>query len=134
MWVVQESINQFAFGLTANQARYKSMKSPVGVLVKSLCEGAPWVEAGYISPQEKMKIEKNKEIIKLLEEQWKEPKFLNWFTSLDENKKEELVPQGVKASTSYMISKNVIQKDHARYHFERQIWPGILNDLKAEFL
>lgn len=128
--VVQNSINQFAFGLVSNPERYKNMTAPSGVLVKYLCEGNPWVENGYIAPEEKLKAEKENKIMELLEKQFKEPKFLDWFNTLDENEKEILVPDGIKDSTSYIISKAVIQKEHAYSHFEHRIWPEILLELK----
>jgi hypothetical protein len=132
--IVQDSIDQFAFGLANNSERYKSMNAPSGILVKALSEGTSWIESGYISPEEVMKKEKERKLAKLLEQQFKEPKFLEWFNVLDEYGKENLVPHGVKSSTSYMISKAVIQKDHARKHFEHEIWPAILANLKVELI
>jgi hypothetical protein len=132
--IVQDSINQFAFGLKHNPERYKTMHAPSGILVKSLCEGNPWVENGYVSQEEKLKIEKENKITKMIEQQFKEPKFIAWFNELNEMEKENLVPTGIKSSASYLISKLVIQKDHAYKYFDREIWPSILTQLKGELI
>ncbi len=132
--VVQDSIYQFAYGIENNPERYKNMNAPSGILVKSLCEGNLWTENGYISPEEKLKAEKENRITLIIEQQFKEPKFLDWFNTLDESKKESLVSQGVKSSTSYMISKAVIQKEHAYKYFEHEIWPEILEKFKIEMI
>lgn len=132
--VVQDSINQFAFGLKNNPVRYKNMHAPSAILVKSLCDGNSWIENGYISAEEKLRIEKEDRITNILEKQFKEPKFLDWFNLLDENQKEEIVPHSVKTSPSYMISKSVIQKEHAHRYFEQEIWPVIFNKLKSELI
>lgn len=132
--IIQDSINQFAFGLVNNRERYKNMTAPSGVLVKSLIDGMPWIENGYIAPEELVKREKAAKLTNLLEQQFKEPKFLEWFSALDEIKKEALVPHGVISSTSYMVSKSIIQKEHAHKYYEHEIWPGILTELKSELI
>lgn len=129
--IVQDSINQFAFGLANNSDRYKTMNAPSAILVKTLSEGIPWKENGYISSEEKQRLEKEEKAIKFLEQQFKEPKFFEWFNSLDEKEIDNLVPQGEKSSTSYLVSKSIIQKEYAQKYFEESIWPSILSKLKT---
>lgn len=127
--VVQDSINQFAFGLINNPERYKSMKSPAAILVSNLSQGTPWIETNYISPEEKLKVEKEAQMKSILEKQFKEPKFLEWFNQLQDSDKENFVPDALKSSTSYMISKVIMQKEHAIKFFENTVWPNLLAEL-----
>ncbi len=127
--LVQDSINHFAFGLMNNAERYKNMKSPAAILVSSLSQGTPWIEPNYISPEEKLKVEKAAQIKNILEKQFKEPKFLEWFNQLPDSDKESLVPNALKMSTSYMVSKVIIQKEQAIKFFETTIWPNLLDEL-----
>lgn len=127
--IVQDSINQFAFGLINNAERYKNMKSPSAILVSSLSQGIPWIEPNYISPEEKLKVEKEAQMKNLLEKQFKEPKFLEWFNQLQDSDKESFVPDVLKTSTSYMVSKVIMQKEHAIKFFENTVWPNLLAEL-----
>ena len=124
--VIQDSINQFAFGLKNNPDRYKNMTAPSGILVKNLCEGNPWVENDYVSPEEKLRIEKESRITKLIEQQFKEPKFIEWFNNLEQTERENMVPDVLKNGVSYKVSKSVYEKEHALRYFENKCWPDIL--------
>jgi len=128
--IVQDSIHQFSYGLIHNPERYKNMKSPAAILVKNLCQGIPWRENGYVSVEEQMKQEKENRVTMLIEKQFKEPKFLAWFNGLNQQDKENFVPQVIKHSTAYVISKNVIEKEYAKKYFDSSLWPEILSELK----
>ncbi len=129
--VIQDSINQFAFGLKNNPERYKNMTAPSGILVKNLCEGNPWVENNYVSPEEKLRIDKESRITKLLEQQFKEPKFIEWFNNLEQAERENMVPDVLKNGVSYKVSKSVYEKEHALRYFESKCWPDILVTLAS---
>ena len=129
--VIQDSINQFAFGLKNNPDRYKNMKAPSGILVKNLCEGNPWIENDYVSPEEKLRIEKESRITKLIEQQFKEPKFIEWFNNLEQSERENMVPSVLKNGVSYRVSKSVYEKEHALRYFENKCWPDMLATLTS---
>jgi hypothetical protein len=129
--VVQDSINQFAFGLMYNPERYKGMTAKSGVLVKQLCQGTSWTEAAYVSQEEKIKAEKESTMTTYFEKQFKEPKFLEWFAQLSDQDKENLVPAGTREGTAYMVSKIQIQKEIGKNYFDRAIWPEILSNFKS---
>lgn len=126
---IQESINHFAFGITNNPSRYKNMKSPAAVLVNQLNQGILWEEDGYISLEEIAQIEKSEKRRLFLESQFKQPKFFEWFNSLSNEEKDRIVPDGIKTSTSYMVSKEIIQKEQAKVYFEKKIWPKMLEEI-----
>ena len=131
---VQDSINQFAFGLSHNPTRYKNMSSKCGVLVKSLMQGNLWIETGYVSQEEKSKKEKNKKITEMLENQFQEAKFLEWFNSLSDREKEENIPEEIKRDKDdrvYGIQKQYHEKTYSKQKYLREIWPKMLLELKG---
>ncbi|MBA2650362.1 MAG: hypothetical protein H0U75_12370 [Legionella sp.] len=127
---IQDSINKFSFGITNNPTRYKGMKSPSAVLVNHLCQGVLWEEDSYISQEEIDRVNKESQRREFLIKQFKQPKFIEWLNGLNNIEKEELVPEVIRKGTSYMIAKDVLQKEHATLYFENVIWPKLITEIE----
>lgn len=85
--------------------------------------------------EEKLNLEKQRKITKLIEEQFKEPKFLEWFNALSETEKDKFVPDSEREGVRYLrISKEMVQRDFAQNHFESVVWPQTFDVLKEEFI
>jgi len=81
-----------------------------------------------------MNIEKENKMAKLIEQQFEQPKFSEWFSSLADVEGENMVPDVLKTSMSYQVSKSVHEKEHALKYFERNVWPSVLAQLRAELI
>jgi predicted transcriptional regulator len=132
--IVQDSINQFSFGLINNAVRYKGMNSKSAILVSSLIQGTPWTEEFYVSEEELNKIEKRKRIVDQLEKTFKLSKFSEWFSTLTNTERENLVSDSLKLGTSYQFSKEIIEQEQGRAYFEKKMWPELLEKLITDFL
>lgn len=134
--IVQDSINQFAWGLERNPIRYEKLHSPAGVLVKHLQQGTPWAEATYVSPEDKSRriyleqVNTRKEEEKKLDEALRSEHFNIWEPSLTEEERNNILPEdakrhGIKAHIrSCLVShhkEHVWQEKRKEFYEERNL-------------
>src|SRR3989338_1566437 len=139
---VQTSIHNFTIGLNNHIQKPSpgiyNRKVKVASLLESLKNGEmfvdPKVEAAKEAAAKKIAIEQRKEMAV----QYFEPKFEYYFASLSDEQAIALVPADWKNSSTawehaVKINNAIVQrsyaKDFAREHFEKNIWPGILETL-----
>src|SRR5690606_33528777 len=142
---VQTAIDSFTIGL--NNYIQKKMpgvydrKVKIATLLECLINGEvftdPNVEAFKKAEEKRIDTEKRKEIA----EQFFEPKFEHYFSSLSDEQVIALIPLSWKtdnAAWEHAIQKNnkLLQlsyaKDFAKEHFQKNIWPNVLEELLIE--
>lgn len=121
--IVQESINQFSFGLKNNE-QTKKYSNPLLVLIGVLRKGEAWLEQNYMSPNEiafsqLMDQRKNKmDKLKQIEEEYFFLEYAVWEKSLTSQIKEALFPEDIR-KTNLSPAKNAF----LRSYFKENIWP-----------
>jgi hypothetical protein len=102
--IVQDSINQFAWGLKNNPKHYEKYDNKIYVLIGALKKGQSWIESSYESEEEKAVKEmiraskqKQKEKEKLIDE-LVDLEFSEWKSSLTREKINEISPSNMKLS------------------------------------
>lgn len=126
--VVQDSIYAFAFDLKEN-GKEKSIKGDIiNFFMGILRNGKPYApSSNYESPQDKavrIYLERMREIEKKRVEAEKEVfllEFNNWFRSLSDEQKLNLLPEAFRHSSA-SLENNKILESSARNHFEKEVW------------
>lgn len=131
--IVQQSINHYGFGLKNNPGRYEKVRAHQALLVKELAEGRPWLEAHYISEDDKRRFEKEKKLVALIEK-LKPEKFKEFFKEQSEEKLELWVPKEIKQQSNYKIVKKDYYFEYAEKYFNREIWPKEFQKLKEDLM
>ncbi|HEU5366658.1 MAG TPA: hypothetical protein VFU62_14065 [Hanamia sp.] len=132
--IMQRSILHYVWAVKNNSPRIKKVKDHTAFFVNHMqIEEDGFFEAHYVSEEELERQQRRQKLLATLENQFKQPKFLEWFQQLDEKQKDDLVPSGIKSSVSYEVSNAVIQKERALTYFEQKIWPELLNQLENAF-
>lgn len=134
--IVQESINQFSFGLNCNN-QVKKYANPLLVFMGVLRKGEAWIEKNYMSPSEmafnQLTEQKKNRIdqIKKIEEEYLLTEYALWETSLTEQDKDKIIPEDIKKTKLSSAKAAVL-----RSYFKENIWPNKmppeLIDLKKE--
>ncbi len=125
--IIQDSINQFSFGLKNNGDAKKYEKNARDVLIGVLKEGRAWIEKNYKSPRE-IEVEQflarkkeERERIKKLEEEMIQYEFEEWLPTINESQRNEIVGE---LQQSHMYSDKVkesIAKTRLLEHFKKNI-------------
>ncbi|MHB9148352.1 MAG: hypothetical protein ACYC2U_08335 [Candidatus Amoebophilus sp.] len=119
--VVEESINQFAFGLE-NNPKVKGYPDPLNVLMGVLRKGGSWTEPNYESPQQKALrelLERRKaerERLETMENELNKIEFKNWLDEMTEEDKNKLVPPEA-------IRLKSMRDGHLKAYFNENVWP-----------
>lgn len=125
--IVQESINHFAFGLQ-NNAKTKSYKDPVAVLVGVLRKGEAWIESAYKSPQEiateKLLAQKKaeNERVRQLDEKLQNEYFVDWIENLTEEQIKTIVGDNMVGPKSL---QEKAKKSLLMEYFQTNEWPKL---------
>lgn len=142
---VQTSIHNFTIGLNNYIQKPSSgiydRKVKIATLLESLKNGEvfidPQVEALQEAQAKKIAVERRAETAA----QYFEPKFEYYFASLSDEQAIALVPTVWKNSntvwehavkTNNVLVQKSYTKDFAKEHFEKNIWPGVLEKLLTE--
>lgn len=122
--IVQESINQFSFGLNHN-IQIKKYVNPLLVFMGVLRKGEAWIEKNYMSPSEiafnQLTEQKKNRInqIKKTEEECLLAEYVLWETSLTEQDKDKIIPEDIKKTKLSSAKAAVL-----RLYFKENIWPN----------
>ncbi len=125
--IVQESINQFAFGLKNNGDAKKYENNARNVLVGRLRAGHAWTEAKYKSPQEiameqiLIRKKEEKERIKKLENEIIEYDFAEWLKTLNETQRNEIVGELPQSHIYTDKTKESVARSRLFDHFKQNI-------------
>jgi hypothetical protein len=129
--IVQDSINQFAWGLKYNSSNYEKYNNKLYVLIGTLKKGQPWIESSYESEEEKaikemilVQKQKQKEQDKLINE-LVDLEFPNWKSNLTQSEINEISPKSMNLSVD--VTDRLLKT-----HFKTEIIIPRLNSSKKE--
>ena len=129
--IIQDSINQFAFGLEKNPDT-KKYSNPLTIIMGVLRKGLSWVEKNYQSPQEiaqrefleRKKVENER--LKALEEEAYKMAFEEWQSTLTLGEIEEIAPENRKKGD--IVPRTV----KLSLYFKEHLWPEKKNEYLIE--